>query len=470
MEVKFTAEAIEEIEQDRLEILREIYPFISGVRKIFPMEQVMGRVSKHKGFKEALFSFVAERPYLNKDNVRFLREILDPKRLQAECGPLPFFEKAAVWKIRLFLRIPVLSWFTFFFVRMIASLISRHFIPAESIQDIQKKYVRAKQKVGERQDFHFLSEDAMLNSDIENYKKEKIKLIRSLHTSHYPPRYRNVSYKPSALIAQPVFKQVDSYTAASLIWSHLHPILKAAMEANVRLTSDAELEEMRITSMLLFEMVIGSEEFRALRKGKAEQMYFCDSFLWLRHTISRIRVYTPHVYPVLLRILKGAYWDTEMLRARKNRWPYYLYTDIYDSHASLELGAEMAMENIDVVIPAIASHNIFNQAYVIAACEHFKIADRVVFQKLWNMGEKEHLRKEGFTVEEYVSYGKEGADAFLARRVREDSENESVLQMMARKRSWDDWMHEVYRICVRKAFQRERFLREVDRYEVVSSS
>lgn len=458
MEVKFDSETTEKIEERRLEILKEIYPVVTRRRKFFLMEKAVGRLSRHKKLKEAMFKLVAERPYLGKDGIRFLLDELDIARLQEDAA-LPFFEKMAVYALGILLRIPLISWVIFSFIKMAVMLVSRHFIPARSLKDIKKKYIHTKQRARMRNDFHYLSEDAVLGSDVEDYKKHKIDLIHSLGTLHLPPRYRNASYKPSALIPQTVFKQVDSYTAARMIWPNLCPILLAGMDVNARLTADAETEEMRRVSTLLFEMIIGSEEFRDLRKGKAEQMYFIDSLPALAHTISRIRTYSPHSHRVLLRILKGAYWDTENLRARKNRWPFYLLTDIYDTHAQFEFGVEMAMENIDIVIPAIASHNIFNQAYVIAAAEYFGISDRVLFQGLWNMGERDHLIKKGLIVENYVSYGREGADAFLGRRLIEDSANESVLQLMVYL-TWDQCVREAYRIRTRKFNQRERAKRE----------
>lgn len=447
----FDEETEARVEKKREELLREIYPYVSKKRKIFTFERCIGRLNSSKKLKNAVFKLVAERPYLGEDFKQFLLDEFNPSVLE-DLGKAPFLEKIALSLMRICLRIPICDRITCAIVRVIMRRIARHFVPASSLGMLRKNILQKKKDEQFSHDFHYLSEDAVLSSDIDDYKRKKIALIHAL--KDLPLRHRNISYKPSALIPTTILHYIDPRTAALIIKSNLWEILYEAQKYDVRITEDAETEEMSGVHDALREIILEDTSLKNLRKGFARQVYYQESINTALRFVGQIKKHIPENNAshrkILWRILKGAYWDTENLRAKKNRWPYYLYTDIYDTHAAFEIVTEIAFGELDIIEPAFALHNVFNQAYVVAAAEHFGAKDKILFQFLYNMGNREWISERQYKIDEYVSYGDEGADAFLGRRLLEDSANESVLQIIAAQYPLERWLDEAKRIVERK--------------------
>ena len=73
--------------------------------------------------------------------------------------------------------------------------------------------------------------------------------------------------------------------------------------------------------------------------------------------------------PITIRLVKGAYWDYEVLTARRLGWPEPVYLEKWQSDASFERCARFLLEHHERLRPAFGSHNVRSLAHAIAAAE-----------------------------------------------------------------------------------------------------
>ena len=63
-------------------------------------------------------------------------------------------------------------------------------------------------------------------------------------------------------------------------------------------------------------------------------------------------------FHLTIRLVKGAYWDQEVIVARQKNWPVPVFTDKSETDANFERLARIILENRGHVKLACASHNI----------------------------------------------------------------------------------------------------------------
>jgi RHH-type proline utilization regulon transcriptional repressor/proline dehydrogenase/delta 1-pyrroline-5-carboxylate dehydrogenase len=136
--------------------------------------------------------------------------------------------------------------------------------------------------------------------------------------------------------------------------------------------------------------------------------------------------------PVTIRLVKGAYWDYEVIHAREAGWPVPVYTEKWQSDANYERCSRFLMENSRVLRPALASHNVRSLAAGLAVAESLEVAkDAFELQVLHGMGEPiaRALVASGYRVRVYTPYGAIlPGMAYLVRRLLENTSNESFLK------------------------------------------
>jgi RHH-type proline utilization regulon transcriptional repressor/proline dehydrogenase/delta 1-pyrroline-5-carboxylate dehydrogenase len=130
--------------------------------------------------------------------------------------------------------------------------------------------------------------------------------------------------------------------------------------------------------------------------------------------------------------VKGAYWDYETILAQQRDWPIPVWAKKPESDANYEKLSLLLLENIDVVSPAFASHNVRSCAHAIAQAERLKIDPRAYeFQALYGMADelKSALLANGNRVREYCAIGELlPGMAYLVRRLLENTSNEGFLR------------------------------------------
>ena len=141
--------------------------------------------------------------------------------------------------------------------------------------------------------------------------------------------------------------------------------------------------------------------------------------------------------PLTIRLIKGAYWDTELVHAQQHNWPVPVWLHKAETDAAFEDAARRILETAPLVRLACGSHNIRSIASVRETARELDVPEgRVEYQVLYGMAEPvaNALRKADFPVRLYYPVGEMiPGMAYLVRRLLENTSNESFL-----KRSFAD--------------------------------
>ena len=242
----------------------------------------------------------------------------------------------------------------------------------------------------------------------------------------YAPRV-NVSIKPSAMYSQMNARAFDYSVAQAK--ERLKPIFRKAVGIGAQVYLDMEHYEMKNLIMALYRSLLEDPEFKDYPyTGMAIQAYLRDSEADLRDLVQWGRTRKKRFS---IRLVKGAYWDSEVVWARQRNWPVPVFTNKHETDANFEKLARYLLENHEWVNFACASQNIRSVAYVIETAKALKVSnERLEYQILYGMAEpvRNALRKAGLPLRLYAPIGEMiPGMAYLVRRLLENTANESFL-------------------------------------------
>jgi RHH-type transcriptional regulator, proline utilization regulon repressor / proline dehydrogenase / delta 1-pyrroline-5-carboxylate dehydrogenase len=238
----------------------------------------------------------------------------------------------------------------------------------------------------------------------------------------------SLSLKLSSLTAR--FDALHAETTSARVAARLRPILRTARALGAHVHVDMEQYTSKDLTLDLFRAVLMEDEFRDWRDvGIVVQAYLPDADADLAALADwAVRRGTS----VVVRLVKGAYWDYEVLRARQRGWPVPVYRRKYESDAAYERGTEFLMANHRWLRPALASHNVRSLAHAIAAAEAFGVPpEGFEAQVLHGMGTpiQRAVAGRGLRVRVYTPYGAMlPGMGYLVRRLLENTSNESFLK------------------------------------------
>ncbi|TVO62907.1 trifunctional transcriptional regulator/proline dehydrogenase/L-glutamate gamma-semialdehyde dehydrogenase [Denitromonas ohlonensis] len=302
-------------------------------------------------------------------------------------------------------------------------------------QDIDEAIDRAKvcEKRGYRYSFDMLGEAAMTAADAERYTRD---YETAIHAIGQDAGQRGVvdgngiSVKLSALHPRYVWAQRDRFMR------ELPPRLKAlcllAKGYNIGLNIDAEEADRLDASLDLLEALALDPELAGWDGiGFVVQAYQKRAPAVLDFIIDLAR---RSGHRLMIRLVKGAYWDSEIKRAQIDGLPGYpVYTRKVYTDVSYLACARKLLAARDVVYPQFATHN----AHTLAAVYHmadgtYHVGD-YEFQCLHGMGETLYDQvvgagKMGRLVRIYAPVGShETLLAYLVRRLLENGANSSFV-------------------------------------------
>jgi proline dehydrogenase len=244
----------------------------------------------------------------------------------------------------------------------------------------------------------------------------------------------NLSVKVSALtpLLRPEAPEVGERDAAR----RLRPLLQKARDQGVHLHIDMEsLDALETTMQLVFELLDEPEFAEGPSAGIVLQAYLRESpdqldriLAWARATMRRP--------PLVVRLVKGAYWDHEVVEARQHGWLPPVFEVKADCDRNFEHLTRRLLEARPAVRVAIGSHNLRSVAHAIAVNRELEADDRnLEIQVLRGLGDDlQHALSElGFRVRTYCPVGDLVAGmAYLVRRLLENTSNESFLNEQAK--------------------------------------
>ena len=322
-----------------------------------------------------------------------------------------------------------------------AERMARRFIAGENSGEV----LRSVQKI-RRNGFAFtldlLGEAIISDTEADAYQQSYISLIEDMadqadQWSEIPAADRdheralprlNVSIKLSALDSQ--FSSVDPVGTRERVLRRLRPILRCAQEHHAYVHFDMEQYDYKDLTLDIFRHVMMEDEFRDYADtGIVVQAYLQDATQDLKDLLKWVK---KRETPVTVRLVKGAYWDYETIRADYRNWPCPVFRRKWQSDDSFESQCRFLMKNHQWLRPALASHNLRSLAHGLAWADEYKVPQGAFeIQMLYGMGQEEAqlFAERGHRVRIYTPFGKLiPGMAYLVRRLLENTSNDSFLR------------------------------------------
>ncbi len=238
----------------------------------------------------------------------------------------------------------------------------------------------------------------------------------------------NLSVKLSALYEH--FDPVDPDGTSQHVRERLRPIFRKAKQIGAFINLDMEHFQYNALTNRIFMELLLEEEFREFpHAGAVVQAYLKSSPEILEAYITFAK---KRKVPITIRLVKGAYWDHEVMLAQQHGWEIPVFTNKQDTDSNYEALAKKLLENYEYIRAAFGSHNARSLAVALIWAEHYKVDKKVwEIQKLYGVAEEiaQALQKMNIPVRDYVPCGQlVPAMGYFVRRLLENSSNEAFVR------------------------------------------
>ncbi|HPM23889.1 MAG TPA: proline dehydrogenase family protein [Phycisphaerae bacterium] len=328
--------------------------------------------------------------------------------------------------------------------RKSSALMAGSFIAGSNITEAE----RAIRKLRDRKlafTIDVLGEAALSASEAETYQQTYLDLIDQLprraatwspvplvdEADGQPVPRVNVSVKLTSLY--PGFDPIAPDAAKARAKELLRPLFRKAMQGGAHLHLDMEHYAIKDLTLDVYEELLLEPEFRDYPHfGIVIQAYLRDGDKDADRVIEFAR---RRGTPFWVRLVKGAYWDSETVWAAQRHWPVPVWWQKWESDACYERMTQKLLANYQHTRCAFASHNIRSLAHAMAVRQLLEVPGWAFeLQMLYGMGDP--IKAAGVGLGQrcriYTPYGNMLAGmAYLIRRLLENTANESFLRQSA---------------------------------------
>lgn len=304
--------------------------------------------------------------------------------------------------------------------------LSHEFILGQTIEEALKRRLKMPQ---DRISFDMLGEGARTFSVANTYKNAYIHAIQSIGKKAKKEKSAferdSISVKLSAL--HPHYSFAHQEQVMGELLPTLIELCVFARQAGIALTIDAEEAARLELSLDLIEAACGSAELKGWGGfGFAVQAYQkCAPAVieWAENLSVKSKM------PLMVRLVKGAYWDTEIKIAQVGGYQNYpVFTRKPATDLSYLFCAEKLLKAKGSLYPQFATHNAYT---VSAILEMAKGRENMEFQRLQGMGEelyKAVRQSHPIFCRVYAPVGKDqDLLPYLVRRLLENGANSSFV-------------------------------------------
>lgn len=255
---------------------------------------------------------------------------------------------------------------------------------------------------------------------------DKAPLLERDHLG-FVPRVQ-LSLKISAL--SPHLDPIDTEGSFSSVAQRLRPIVDAAMNLPASLIFDMEQAETKDLFIEIFKRLFSETAYQKFpHAGLAMQAYHRET----SHDIAALIDWAKwRGAPITIRLVKGAYWDSDIVRYRQRGWPVPLFEQKTETDENYEALAHELLNQASLIRPAFGTHNLRTLAYVEAVAEHLGLSRETwEYQMIFGMAEpfQDAILQRGRRIRLYTPVGELlPGMAYLVRRLLENTSNESFLR------------------------------------------
>ena len=315
-------------------------------------------------------------------------------------------------------------------------IMGRQFVMGRTIDEALER-AKTLEQLGYRYSYDMLGEAARTMEDADRYFAAYKKAIAAIGVA---AEAKGVVDGPGISVKLSALHPRYELAQAKRVMDELAPRLKAlaidAKAANIGLTVDAEEADRLDISLDVIESVSGDPELAGwngfgivVQAYQKRAPYVLD---WLADMARR------HGRRLMLRLVKGAYWDSEIKRSQERGLADYpVFTRKVSTDLSYLACARKLLANPAAFFPQFATHN----AHTVAAVLEFAGNRRdFEFQRLHGMGEALYdlvvgEGKIGVPCRIYAPVGQhEDLLAYLVRRLLENGANSSFVNRIQDER------------------------------------
>ncbi len=316
-------------------------------------------------------------------------------------------------------------------------LLGRQFVLGQSIGDAMDA-AREAQKNSPKLRFSYdmLGEGARTDADAQHYFASYRDAIESIairsDLAGACEQSDGISIKLSAL--HPRYEDGQHARVMAELVPRVWSLCELAARANISLTIDAEEVDRLELSLEVFEALaarVAQQHPQWRGFGLALQAYQTRALDLVEHVITLAR---RHKLRLMCRLVKGAYWDSEIKRAQELGLPHYpVFTHKQHTDISYLACAQALLAAPDVIYPQFAGHNAGTIAAIIQMASRHGVPFEL--QRLHGMGEgifREVLRNPAIACRVYAPVGAHrDLLAYLVRRLLENGANSSFVHQLA---------------------------------------
>jgi len=298
-------------------------------------------------------------------------------------------------------------------------------------QDIKKAIKQSDNKKNDKYTFSFdmLGEAAVTYEDSERYYNQYEEAILETGKSLNPHK-KSISIKLSSL--HPRYERNKFDLLKKELFPKIFKLVELGRENKVDICIDAEEADRLNLSLFMFKDIIESKLIDNTYHGFgfAIQAYQKRTFFlldWLKDYLQKVDK------KINIRLVKGAYWDTEIKIAQEEGFENYpVFTKKFATDISYLACAHKLLENKNI-FSQFATHNAHSISYIQTLFENTNFE----FQKLHGMGDEIYSfleNKPDFKCRVYAPVGGyKDLLPYLVRRLLENGANTSFIHQLKSK-------------------------------------
>lgn len=246
-------------------------------------------------------------------------------------------------------------------------------------------------------------------------------------TNTIPPL--NLSIKLTSLLPRPVPQDIKNQVID--LSDRLRPVLQEARSAGLSVTVDMESYNNKDLVLGVFKSILREKEFSDWPHiGIAIQTYLKSAHEDLQQLLAWAE---KRQTPFHVRLVRGAYWDEELIHAAQNGWSVPVWEGRGITDQVYEECMQILFAAAPQVIPVIATHNMRSIALALALAEQHEMQPgQFELQMIWGMGGRipQALSNMGYRLRIYAPFGDLiPGMAYLVRRLLENSSSQQALDL-----------------------------------------
>ncbi|KZL09436.1 Bifunctional protein PutA [Pseudovibrio axinellae] len=310
--------------------------------------------------------------------------------------------------------------------------LGRQFVLGRTIREAMRN-ARVEEGNGFTYSYDMLGEAACTDADAKRYHLSYSKAITALSSNckHHSIRENpGISVKLSAL--HPRYEFAKRERVMKELVPRTLSLIMLAKSSNMGFNIDAEEADRLDISLDVIEALLadpateGWDGFGVVVQAFGPRATHVIDWLYA--------VAQKYDRKIMVRLVKGAYWDTEIKRAQTlGIEGYPVFTRKVSTDLSFTVCAEKLLAMTDRIYPQFATHNAHSVATILELAKNLPL-NSYEFQRLHGMGEALHertMKKHGSNCRIYAPVGAhKDLLAYLVRRLLENGANSSFVHQI----------------------------------------